>query len=121
MISVLAVEVIDGKGKGRALQLSTRDPLELREDSDVPFSQCPVCLTFPGWLRPGPHGPERPCSVPRAVTLIPVVWTFKANSSSWVMGSLPFPKKTRLADLPGGFAEWIDYFVVALSVFDHSE
>ena len=31
MISVLAMEIIDGKGEGRALQLSTGDPLELRE------------------------------------------------------------------------------------------
>lgn len=36
-------EIIDGKEKGRALQLTTRDPLDFRGIGDVLFSQPPVC------------------------------------------------------------------------------
>lgn len=73
------MKMIDGKEKGRALQLPTRDPLEFRGIGDVPFSQPLVCLVFPGWPRPGLHGPKRPCSGPRAVTLPPLAWAPQGN------------------------------------------
>lgn len=77
--SKLYMKIIDGKEKGRALQLPTRDPLAFRGIGDVPFSQPLVCLVFPSWPRPGLHGPKRPCSGARAVTLAPLAWAPQGN------------------------------------------
>lgn len=73
------MKIVDGKEKGRALQLPTRDPLEFRGIEDVPFSQPLVCVVFPRWPRPGLHGPKRPCSGARAVTLAPLAWAPQGN------------------------------------------
>lgn len=76
------MDIIEGKEKARALQLSTRDPLEFRDTRRLSFQPVPSLSHFPGCLRSGPHGPERPCSVPRAVTLTQVA-SRQTPSGSW--------------------------------------